>query len=205
MGDINQTIFAEKVFKKMKFQNILEIGSKNYGNAQPFRKILNYDEYIGVDLVEGDGVDLVVNLEDGLGPLESKKFDLIILCSIIEHSKRPWRLAENICSLISEHGMVYSSHPWVWRYHKYPDDYFRFSPQGIKEIFHPLQFWLDPLYSTNKQGDFYSFAKNEEVDNHMSIIHPQTKVKYLPYLQTLMVGTNSKKIFEKLKIENPEL
>jgi SAM-dependent methyltransferase len=205
MGDKNQSIFAENVFKQNKFQNILEIGSKNYGNTEPFRKILNYDKYIGVDLSEGDGVDLVVNLEDGLGPLENKKFDLIIMCSIIEHSKRPWNLAENICSIFSEHGVLYSAHPWVWRYHKYPDDYFRFSPQGIKEIFHPLQFWLDPLYATNKQGDFYSFAKNEEIDNHLSIIHPQTNVKYLPYLQTLMVGTNSKRMFEKLKKENPEL
>jgi len=205
MGDINQNIFINKVLKQKKFNKILEIGSKNYGNTQPFREILDYEKYVGVDLSEGDGVDLIVNLEEELGPLSNERFDLIILCSILEHSKKPWKLGESISSVLSNDGILYSSHPWVWRYHKYPDDYFRFSPQGIKEIFSSIKFWLDPLYSTNKPGDFYSFTQNEEVDNHLSFIHPVSKVKYLPYLQTLMIGTNSKKVFDDLKKENPEV
>jgi hypothetical protein len=86
MGDRNQEVFLQNSLKKYHFSNILEIGSKDYGNSSQFRKLLNYENYIGVDLEDGKGVDLVLNLEEGLGPLINKKFDLIILCSIIEHS-----------------------------------------------------------------------------------------------------------------------
>ncbi|MEY4921062.1 MAG: hypothetical protein RLZZ564_590 [Pseudomonadota bacterium] len=205
MGDSNQEIFLETTLKNYHFSNILEIGSKDYGNSSQFRKLLNFKNYIGVDLESGKGVDLVLNLEEGVGPLKNKKFDLIILCSIIEHSKKPWLIGENIQSVLSDSGIIYSAHPWVWRYHKYPDDYFRFSPNGIKTIFDKIKYWLDPIYATNKDGDFYSFAKNEGVDNDLAIINNQTGVKYLPYLQTLMLVTNSLEIFDDLKTQNPEL
>jgi len=37
--------------------------------------------------------------------------------------------------------------PWVWRYHAYPDDYFRFSWRGIETLF-PEFSWSDKHYST---------------------------------------------------------
>lgn len=202
MGDINQKYFLQNTLKNFSGR-VLEVGSKDYGNTIDFRSILNADEYIGVDLESGKNVDQVVNFEDGIGELQGS-FDLVILCSILEHSKKPWLIAANVQRVLSPNGLIFLAHPWVWRYHKYPDDYYRFSPSGIKALFDEISFWLDPLYSTNKPGDFYSFAKNESVDNHLSILTEQG-VKYLPYLQTLMMGCKSPDIFEQLKKDNPEL
>ena len=67
--------------------------SKDYGNTQPFRELFSHCEYVGVDLEDGKNVDYVVNLEEDLGPIKDQKFDLIIICSVLEHSPRPWVLA----------------------------------------------------------------------------------------------------------------
>lgn len=187
MGDINQFLYAQRVLKNIKGR-VLEIGSKDYGNTQPFRELFQHCDYVGVDLEDGKNVDYVVDLEKGVGPLQGQQFDLIIICSVLEHSPKPWLLAENIQSLLSDTGTLYSCHPWVWRYHKYPDDYFRFSPKAIQSLFDRLSFWLPSLYSTYREGEFLSFTQDDGIDNKMAIMDDQGR-KYLPYLQTVMVGT----------------
>jgi hypothetical protein len=180
MGDLNQLLFAKKIFPNFKGR-ILEIGAKNYGSTQNFRQLFNTQEYIG---------DLVLNIENGLGPLENERFDLVIICSVLEHTPTPWVLAKNIQSLMSESSVLYSCHPWVWRYHKYPDDFFRFSPRGIQSLFSGLKYWLPEYYATYKTGEFLSFSQNNGVDNEMAVIDSNGR-KFLPYLQTVMVGSNS--------------
>jgi hypothetical protein len=187
MGDVNQFIFAQRVFKGFAGR-VLEIGSKDYGDTQPFRELFKHCDYVGVDLESGVNVDQVVNLEEDLGPLRDQKFDLIIICSVLEHSPKPWVMASNIQNLLSEQGVIYSCHPWVWRYHKYPDDYFRFSPKGIQAIFDQVTLWLPSMYSTYKPGEFLSFSQDEGIDNKMAQMDNQGR-KYLPYLQTVIVGT----------------
>ena len=95
MGDLNQLIYAQAVFRNFRGR-VLEIGSKDYGNTQPFRELFRESEYVGIDLEAGSNVDFVVDLENGLGPLAGRKFDLVIVCSVLEHSPRPWILAEHI-------------------------------------------------------------------------------------------------------------
>jgi hypothetical protein len=197
MGDINQLIFAKKLFSDFK-GSVLEVGSKNYGNTQNFRQLIPSNNYTGIDLEDGENVDVVHNLENGLGPLKRKKFDLVIICSVLEHSPQPWILANSIQKLMNKDSILYSCHPFVWRYHKYPDDYFRFSPRGIQALFGKLPFWLPEVYSTIKQGEFLSFAKDNGIDNKLAK-HDSDGRKYLPYLQTIMVGCSSEKISQNLR------
>lgn len=88
-------------------------------------------------MLPGDGVDLVVNLEETL-PHGLGQFDHIDCLSVLEHSRRPWLLAENLQRLMR--GTIYVSAPFVWKVHAYPDDYFRFTPSGIRSIF-PSVIW----------------------------------------------------------------
>ena len=186
MGSKNQFLYAEHVLKGTRGR-ILEVGSKNYGNTEPFRGLFPGQTYVGVDLAPGDGVDVVADLASGTGGLPHASFDLIIMCSVLEHCPKPWKLAENIQTLLAPGGALYSCHPWVWRYHKYPDDYFRFSPPAIKSLFDSLQYWTPPLYATYLTGEFYDFQADEGVDNNLAIFDAQGR-KFLPYLETIMLG-----------------
>jgi hypothetical protein len=44
------------------------------------------------------------------------------------------------------------------------------------------------MYSTYKPGEFLSFSQDEGIDNKMAQMDNQGR-KYLPYLQTVIVGT----------------
>ncbi len=197
MGSKNQFLYAEHVLKGMTGR-ILEVGSKNYGNTEPFRELFPGQDYVGVDMSPGDGVDTVVDLASGTGDLPHGGFDLIIMCSVMEHCPKPWKLAENIQTLLSPAGALYSCHPWIWRYHKYPDDYFRFSPPAIKSLFDTLERWTPPLYATYLTGEFYDFETDEEIDNKMAQFDAQGR-KFLPYLETVMLGGRDKAFIDRAR------
>jgi hypothetical protein len=100
-------------------------------------------------------------------------------------------MAENITKLIRSGGKLFMSVPWVWRYHAYPDDYFRFSFRGIISLF-PGFTWKHIHYSTYLQGEFLPITEEDPgVDNKLALMANTEKGqrKYLPYLMVNMLGT----------------
>ncbi len=189
MGDINQTIYLDRYLQGDIVGAVLEIGSKDYGNTSSFRNIYPENEYVGLDMESGKGVDIIQDLTTGIGELQEKYFDLIICCSVLEHVKKPWVMAENLQRLLKPGGVLYISVPWVWRYHAYPDDYFRFSWRGIIELFQDLE-CKNACYSTNVQGEIVEITgDNKYFDNNISAMVETTrgKRKYLPYLMVNML------------------
>ncbi len=88
----------ERKFRRPKEGRTLIVGSHVYGGREDRRKL--YKKAVGVDMIAGPGVDVVADLEDtgsimdlwtGDGP-----FDHVECRSVLEHSRRPWRLARNI-------------------------------------------------------------------------------------------------------------
>jgi hypothetical protein len=109
----------------------LIVGSKIHdGTGKPDRRKL-YDEAIGVDMQPGDGVDLVLDLEESAPP---GVFAHIECTSVLEHSRRPWLLCANLERVLIDGGTILVMTPWVWREHGYPDDYFRYTPSAIKSL-----------------------------------------------------------------------
>lgn len=114
------------------------VGSKVYPGRKDRR--LLYPECIGIDLEDGPGVDRVLNLEDGPADLRGRVAH-VECCSVLEHSRRPWALAEGIQDALEPGGTLTLSVPWMWRFHGYPSDYFRFTPEGVKVLFPRIR-WL---------------------------------------------------------------
>lgn len=124
----------------------LIVGSKIYSGREDRR--LKYKDSVGIDMESGDGVDIVLNLECRL-PANLGKFDHIECCSVLEHSKKPWLLTSNLEKLLVSGGTLFVEAPMVWRIHSYPDDYFRFTINGLKSLFSNID-WLGESYLTNK-------------------------------------------------------
>lgn len=174
MGHINQVYFAgmQNAFDR-KFKRVLEVGSKDYGNTIPWRGYVLHDEWVGIDLEEGKGVDHVVNIENDYGPLEPASFDLVICCSVLEHTPRPWVLAEKIQGLVKAGGEAYISTPWIQRFHPYPDDYYRFTHSAYQYLFPEFE-WVDFLLSSFSKGEFFRVG----MDRELGIKYEERK--YLP-------------------------
>jgi SAM-dependent methyltransferase len=193
MGDANQRLFLQRHLPRVDGP-VIEIGSKDYGSTASFRDLYRGVDYVGADLEAGTGVDVVVDLTHGLGALPEGRFALVICCSVLEHTPRPWVMAENLIRLLRPGGVLYLSVPWVWRYHAYPDDYFRFSPRAVEALF-PAFEWAAAAYSTDVPGDIVPLDLRDirEVDGGMAVTPktPQRGRKYLPYLMVNMLGRRS--------------
>ena len=191
MGDFNQLAYLKHWVPKVDGP-VLEIGAKDYGSTSSFRDFYAGSEYVGLDMSEGKGVDVIVDLTKGIGPLQENHFDLGICCSVLEHVEKPWLLAANLTRLIRPGGRLYMSVPWVWRYHAYPDDYFRFSHRGVISLFEEFT-WASVFYSSTNDGEFIEIGNGEIGEDSKMIVkidngRGQAR-QYLPYLMVNMLGT----------------
>jgi SAM-dependent methyltransferase len=192
MGDVNQRLFLTRHMRQVAGP-VIEVGSKDYGNTTSFRDVFAGNEYIGVDLSPGTNVDRVIDLALSTEGLAPAHFALVICCSVLEHVRRPWQMAENLMQITRPGGALYVAVPWVWRYHAYPDDYFRFSWRGITELF-PGVAWRQQAYSTNIDNEFFEISGDGSgIDNALAkyVNTPTGTRKYLPYLQVHMLGVKS--------------
>jgi hypothetical protein len=143
MGDLNQLEFVRRHTAELQGP-VLEIGSKDYGTTQDLRALFPDADYTGVDLAAGDGVDLVLDLTvDGAKideALGGKRFGTIFSLSVMEHCEQPFVMAERVFDLLAPGGTLVLSVPFAWVYHAYPDDYWRFTPQGVAKLFPNLDF-----------------------------------------------------------------
>lgn len=183
MGQLNQFKFLSQRLAREGIGRVIEIGSKQYGSTIPWRKYFPHAEYVGIDMEEGDGVDMTLDIAQ-VDAYVPDAADLLICCSVLEHVKRPWVAAANLERMVVTGGVMYIAVPWVWRYHPYPDDYWRFSFAGIRELF-PNVDWQMQAYSTNVDDEFLPAEK--DADNDMAM-QDEAARKFLPYLELHSLG-----------------
>jgi hypothetical protein len=121
----------------------LIVGSKVYIGREDRRAV--YESAFGVDLFEGEGVDLVHDLEKPL-PKNAGTFAHVECCSVLEHVRRPWLLTANVEAVMDEGATILICVPFAWRLHEYPGDYWRVTPQGLEVLFPSVEWstraWL---------------------------------------------------------------
>jgi hypothetical protein len=119
----------------------LIVGSQVYAGKEDRRK--RYADVVGIDMLEGPGVDVVADLEE---PQAIGAFSHIECMSVLEHSKRPWLLAANLQTMLEVGGTIYVAVPFIWRFHGYPSDFWRFTFQGIGALFPDIE-WKAAAYA----------------------------------------------------------
>jgi len=72
--------------------------------------------------------------EDTISPLQSR-FDLVFTFDTLEHVKNPFLFCEHLVAVTRPGGYVFAATVFSWSYHPAPEDYFRFSPAGLRELF----------------------------------------------------------------------
>jgi SAM-dependent methyltransferase len=64
-----------------------------------------------------------------------KRFDLVYTFDTLEHVANPFRFAEHLIAVTRPGGHLYVATVFQWMYHPSPEDYFRYSPTGLLELF----------------------------------------------------------------------
>lgn len=63
------------------------------------------------------------------------RFDLVFCFDTLEHVQNPFRFCEHLIYITKPGGYIYVATVFEWPYHPSPEDYFRFSPSGLRECF----------------------------------------------------------------------
>jgi len=120
---------------------ILEIGSREVSGYSRRRLFPKAEEYVGIDILPGPGVDLVLDAHDLTRTLPVGHFDGIFSFSVFEHLVFPWKVVMEVNRLLKPGGYCFvSTHP-AWPPHELPWDFWRFPAEGLKALFsRPLGF-----------------------------------------------------------------
>jgi len=115
---------------------ILEVGSLNVnGSPRVTLSPDDYSRYVGIDLTDGYGVDVVLNVDDlpasGLAP-----FDVVISTEMLEHA-HDWKRSLYVMmeALVEGGVLVLTTRSPGFEYHPYPEDNWRFVAKDFCHIF----------------------------------------------------------------------
>lgn len=107
---------------------IVEIGSQDVNGS--LRSVAPESaEYVGLDFVEGDGVDIIISDPYKL-PVQDKYADIVVTSSCFEHSEFFWLVYLEALRILKPNGLLYINVPSNGYYHKWPVDCWRFYPDA---------------------------------------------------------------------------
>ena len=107
---------------------VIEIGSQDVNGSLRSVAPTNF-EYVGVDFVEGKGVDVVLSDPYAL-PFEGESADIVLSSSCFEHSEMFWLVFLEIMRILKPSGLFYLNVPSNGGFHRYPVDCWRFYPDS---------------------------------------------------------------------------
>lgn len=120
--------------KQLLGDSLLEIGAyivegqekialRNY--VQSFVK-----EYIGLDMRNGPGVDVV---SDAISiPFPDNRFDSVVSLDTLEHCKYPHKIFQECFRVTKVGGYLLLATVFIFPIHDYPGDYFRYSHEALR-------------------------------------------------------------------------
>lgn len=136
-GDILKALkYASKKYAK---GNLIDLGCGQKPYKAIFSKYIN--SYFGVDdshafychCREDNEVDLWTDCTNT--GLKDSYFDTLLCTEVLEHISEPENLLNEANRLLKREGVVIMTVPFSWQIHAKPNDFYRFSPYGIKYQF----------------------------------------------------------------------
>lgn len=126
---------------------VLEIGTRGWDGRPPRHhreEVLGAHpgaSWLGVDFLDGPGVDAVCDAHKLSGRFPAAHFDAAVLDNVLEHCARPWLVGDELAKVVKPGGWIYVQAPQTFPVHHYPGDYWRFTTDALRELFAPDRGW----------------------------------------------------------------
>lgn len=112
---------------------VYDIGSYDVNGTHKPSVVQRGFSYVGVDVVEGPNVDLVVDPYHW--PMPDDSCDHVISGSCLEHVEAPWLWVKELERCLKPGGTCIVLLPFIFPEHKFPVDYYRILPDGLRFLF----------------------------------------------------------------------
>ncbi|TDH60630.1 class I SAM-dependent methyltransferase [Dankookia rubra] len=118
---------------------VCEVGSRNVSPGATTKRTLfpGAARYIGVDVHAADNVDLAGDahyLDELVG---EASVDLVFSIAVMEHLSFPWLFAAAVNRALRPGGLTFHMTHQAWPIHEEPNDFWRFSDNGLRVLFGP--------------------------------------------------------------------
>ncbi len=138
---------------------LLDVGCGEKPYEAIFRPYVT--EYIGVEYSPTFGATQTSArstkpdfLYDGKSlPFEAASFDTVISIQVLEHTPSPQLLLNEMARVVKKDGVVIVCVPFSFRLHEEPNDYFRYTPHGLRSMYEAAGLRMDEVWH---QGDLWS-------------------------------------------------
>lgn len=94
--------------------------------------INKFGERIVVDIEAGKNVDVVADIHKM--PFPNSSFDMIVLFMVMEHLHDPLHAIRECQRVLKKTGVMLITTVQYWHTHDHPNDYYRFTKEGIRYI-----------------------------------------------------------------------
>lgn len=131
--------FVERAveLEDVKGKDVIEVGSYDVnGSVRPYVESLAPASYLGVDIRQGPGVDLICPAELLADRFGEESFDLVVSTELLEHVA-DWRIViTNVKRIVRAGGLiVITTRSRGFELHDFPDDFWRYEPSDMRVIF----------------------------------------------------------------------
>ncbi len=121
---------AEPIYE---FGSLQVPGQEGFADLRPF---FPGRKYVGADIREGPGVDVILNLHHLNLPSESA--GTVLILDTLEHVEFLRKAIKETQRILRSDGILIISSVMNFPIHDYPDDYWRFTPEAFKSLLKPF-------------------------------------------------------------------
>jgi SAM-dependent methyltransferase len=155
----NARLFFETYCDGLAGGTVLDVGAQDVNGS--LRSVCPAGlNYVGVDFVQGKGVDIVLDDPYQL-PFADASVDVVVSSSCFEHSEMFWLLYLEIMRVLKSPGLFYLNVPSNGAFHRYPVDCWRFYPDSGKALVtwaerNKLDVCLLESYTSRQNSDIWN-------------------------------------------------
>lgn len=108
-------------------------GQEGFADLRPF---FPGKVYVGADMREGTGVDVILDLHNI--DLPSESVGSVLILDTLEHVEYVRKAMDEIYRILKPNGIVIMSSVMLFPIHDYPYDYWRFTPEAFNSLLKPF-------------------------------------------------------------------
>jgi Methyltransferase domain/Tetratricopeptide repeat len=138
-GESGRKIFPRftELVRSTRHSNFLELGSRTGRTGFQYKTFFVPEDcnYVGLDIKEGDNVDVVGDAHFLSAHFPKNHFDFVFSIAVFEHIMMPWKVAIELNRVMKIGAIGFVSSHQSFPLHEQPWDFWRFSDMGWHAIF----------------------------------------------------------------------
>lgn len=147
-------------------ESVLEIGPMHHGSCPVPEAFVDTKAavlaagatYVSCDPDPAAGATVMADFLEPTAFYGGETFDHIIACEVLEHVPRVWQAPAALASLLKHGGTLWLSTPFMFEKHGPAPDCWRFTDEGLRQLFGPL-FLVDVWASDEHERPLHYCAR----------------------------------------------